>query len=370
MPTIVDVAVEPLSVPLVDPFVIAAGRIDATRAALVTVMLRDEETAREVRGLGEAAALPPVTREDQPDLVRAIEDVARVLRGSRITLDLPLENTIASLLDPRFADAPVARAGLETALLDALSRLRDVPVRTLLGGDVGASTRELVTDVTIPIHAPEVMARLAIEWRARGFDTFKIKVGKDVDDDVRAVEAVHRAAPDATMRLDANGGFDARTAIDLFTSITRLGVVVDCFEQPCARDDLDGMARVSEAIDPPVVADESVRSLDDLHRVIRARAADGVNLKLAKSGGLLAALAVGGAARAANLSVMMGGMVETRLGMTAAAHVACALGGVGFVDLDTALLLRADPFEGGYTAIGPKITLRDAPGLDVSRRRR
>ncbi|HMI91247.1 MAG TPA: enolase C-terminal domain-like protein, partial [Polyangiales bacterium] len=150
-----------------------------------------------------------------------------------------------------------------------------------------------------------------------------------------------------------------------------------CFEQPCARADLDGMAEVAAKAGVPVIADESVTTLAELERVIEARAAHGVNLKLAKSGGLLPALAIGRAARVAGLQLMCGGMVETRLGMTAMAHVACALGGrpggaggtaVEYIDLDTAFLLASDPFEGGYEARGAELTLTGGPGLDLHER--
>ena len=368
VPRIVAIEVSPLSVPLVDPFVIASARMEGTRAALVKVHVAGDDDGAAHVGLGEAAALPPVTHEDQPDLLRAIEGARTALVGSRLALDSEGHGAISALLDPLFADAPVARAGMETALLDALSRVGGLPFRALLGGDLGARTASLVTDVTIPILAPEEMARLARKWRASGFRVFKIKVGKDLDDDVRALESVHRAAPDARLRIDANGGFVVDDAIALAHAIDRLGAVVECFEQPCARDDLKGMAKVTSSLACDVVADESVRTLDDLERVVRARAADGVNLKLAKSGGPIAALAIGRTARAAGMSLMVGGMIETRLGMTAAAHVACALGGADFVDLDTAWLLAADPFEGGYRATGPDYVLPDAPGLDVTLR--
>jgi L-alanine-DL-glutamate epimerase-like enolase superfamily enzyme len=108
--------------------------------------------------------------------------------------------------------------------------------------------------------------------------------------------------------------------------------------------------------------------MSDLHALRARRAADGVNLKLAKMGGIDEAVAIGSAARAAGLKLMVGGMVETRLGMTAAAHVACALGGVEFVDLDTAWLLRHDPYKGGYTARGPRYAMPSSPGLGVERR--
>jgi L-Ala-D/L-Glu epimerase len=339
-----------LSVPLVDPFVIASGRVDATRSVLVTVRLASGEV-----GIGEAAALPPVTREDQPDVLTAIPGVARAIVGREF----------ARAEDVTLDAGPVARAGIETALLDALARRHQVPLRAFIGGLLGAKTRELVTDVTIPILATERMVVLAREWRARGFTCFKVKVGKALDDDVRALDAIAKAVPDATFRIDANGGFSAQAAIALVQAMERSSIRVECFEQPCATADLEGMAEVARSISVPVVADESVATVADVERLVRLRACSGVNLKLAKSGGVLTALAIGRAAQAAGMKIMVGGMVETRLGMTAAAHAAAALGGVDYVDLDTAWLLAEDPFDGGYESDGPRYRLPGGYGLAV-----
>ena len=353
-----------LSVPLHEPFVIASGRIAATRAALVRVELRalagGRTAGRTALGLGEAAALPPVTTEDQPDLLAALSALAPQAIGRELRDPAELEQT----LDAWLPGQPVARAGLECALLDALARLSSAPLGVWLGG---ALPCRLHSDMTLPIAEPEHMAELAREHAARGFSTFKIKVGKRLDDDLRALAAVATAVPAARVRLDANAGFSAADALRLCAEARRLGVQLECFEQPCARADLDAMAEVAAKAGVPVIADESVTSLDELERVIARRAAHGVNLKLAKSGGLLPALAIGRAARAAGLQLMCGGMVETRLGMTAMAHVACALGGaaVEYVDLDTAFLLAADPFAGGYDAHGAELTLTGGPGLDV-----
>ena len=335
----------PLSVPLIEPFVIATGRVDATRA--VEVEARVTWRGRSDVGLGEAACLPPVTKEDQGDVLRELERVRIVDAGA-----------LAGL-------RPVARAAVETAILDAMARIDGVPVRDLLDG---ASVDALETDVTIAIADPAKMAELARVWVARGFRALKVKVGRDVDADARALEAVGRAAPGATLRVDANAGYSAAEAINLARACERLGLRVECWEQPCAADDLDGMTEVAAALDAPVIADESVKTLDDMRVLVRRRYADGVNLKLAKSGGPLACLAIGIAARAAGLRLMVGGMVETRLGMTAASHLACALGGVDFVDLDTAWLLTEDPYEGGYVADGTRYRLPDVPGLGVRRR--
>jgi L-alanine-DL-glutamate epimerase-like enolase superfamily enzyme len=209
------------------------------------------------------------------------------------------------------------------------------------------------------------MMELAMNHRARGFRCFKVKVGKSFDDDVRALLGVHARVPDATFRLDANEGFTASQALELVQAARAAGLTLECFEQPCAREDLEGMAKVAREAGVCVLADESVRDAADLARVIEAGAAHGVNLKLAKSGGLLASLELGRKARAAGLQVMCGGMVETRLGMTAMAHVSCALEQVEFIDLDTAFLLAEDPFDGGYRARGAELELTPGPGFDV-----
>jgi L-Ala-D/L-Glu epimerase len=349
----------PLSVPLHEPFVIASGRMDATRAALVEIELLDERSGRSERGLGEAAALPPVTREDQPGL---LAELGQLAHGSLLERSFDGLEELTAALDDALGGSPVARAGVEAAVLDAWARSRQLPVCTLLRGRPPAT---LITDITLPIAEPARMAELAAQHRAQGFRIFKVKVGKCLEDDARALLAVHARVPDALYRLDANCGFSAAEALRLLAAARRAGLAVECFEQPCARGDLDGMAEVARAGGVPVIADESVRDSADLERVIVARAAHGINLKLAKSGGLLRALELGERARAAGLTVMCGGMVETRLGLTAMAHVACALPAVEYIDLDTAFLLAADPFRGGYRANGPELQLSAAPGFDV-----
>lgn len=356
--------VSPLSVPLLEPFVIACGTVTATQSALVRVELEDD-AGRVTVGLGEAATLRPVTEEDQADALLNLEWIGASLRGTSLVLDDGFE-ALTAMLDDAAHGAMVARAGAETALLDAIARLAGVPLRELLGGELGARTQTMTTDITIPIRDVDRMVELSVAHRAQGFRCFKVKVGRDVTHDHEAIAAIAAAVPDARFRIDANAGFSASAACALMERLTADGIHVECFEQPCGTDDLAGMAEVAAAIEPPVVADESVKHLADVGRITTARAADGVNLKVAKSGGLLAALAIGRAARAAGLSLMCGGMVETRLGMTAAAHVVAALGGVDFVDLDTAWLLAGDPFQGGYRATGPDYLLDGAPGLGVA----
>jgi L-alanine-DL-glutamate epimerase-like enolase superfamily enzyme len=344
----------PLSVPLREPFVIATARMDATRAALVTAEVeRDGSIAV---GYGEAAALPPVTREDQPELV---ERIGRVSLGDAVDIA-----TLETALDRECAGSPVARAGVETAVLDALARLSGVTLASLIGGGAPHG-RALTTDITLPIARPDAMAAGARAWRARGFSCFKVKVGRAWRDDRDALRAVQAAVEDARFRLDANEGFDARDALALLDDALGAGLTIECFEQPVPRADLAGLAEVGARSGVPVIADESLRTESDLDAILSARAAQGINLKLVKHGGPLAALALGARAKREGLLVMTGAMVETRLGLTAMAHVALALGGVDFVDLDTAHLLARDPFAGGLAGEGPELAIDGAPGLGI-----
>jgi L-alanine-DL-glutamate epimerase-like enolase superfamily enzyme len=357
----------PLSVPLSEPFVIASGRVDTTRAALIIARIIDEDTGRVSRGIGEAAALPPVTRVDQSDLLVHVREAQSALVGQGFSG----HSSLAALLDDAFPEDPVARAGAEAALVDAWARLEEVPAHVILGSEPikGAGPFSLHTDITIPIADPAHMAELAQKWRARGFRSFKVKVGKNLDDDARAVELIAKATPDCSLRLDGNEGLAARDAMTLVSIARSLGQHIECFEQPCARDDLEGMAHVTALAGCPVVADESVATVEDVERLAHKKACTGVNLKLAKHGGLMEAGRVGRAARRAGMKIMVGAMVETRLGLTAMAHVARALGHVDFVDLDTAHLLKWDPFAGGYETgddDDATLTLLDAFGLGVS----
>jgi L-alanine-DL-glutamate epimerase-like enolase superfamily enzyme len=368
--TLVALEVEPLSVPLRDPFVIASGRIDVTRAALVRATVEDA-AGRRAGGLGEAAALPPVTREDQPDLLAAIADVAPALRGVRLEGGADRWTVLSSAIARVLPGSAVARAGVETAILDAWCRAAGVPMARALAGPGPAArspVTSFLTDITLPISDPERMVEAARRHHAAGFDCFKVKVGRDWRADLASLRAVGAAIPGARVRLDANAGFGAADALALLDAVLADGLIVECYEQPCASDDLAGMAEVTARSPVPVVADESFRGAADLDRIANARAAHGVNLKLVKLGGPLAALELGRRARAAGLRLMAGAMVETRVGLLAMAHVVAALGGADWIDLDTAFLLASDPFVGGWSVSGPDIELTGEPGLGVALR--
>ena len=359
---ILSVTTESLEVPLVDPFVIATARVDVTPSVLVRVEV--EGPRGPVAGIGEAACLQPVTHEGPADVHAALRHLAPALVGR--SLAAPTVEGFAALVGGALDGAPVARAGLQVALLDAVARAAGQHLVTLLDPSVPLP-RRLVSDVTLPILPVERMVTLAEGWRARGFRTFKVKVGHDLEKDRAALLAVAQRVPDVRFRLDANAGFTPAEAIALLRACLDAGLRVECFEQPCAREDVDGLEAVqASAPGVPVVADESLRGPADLEAILARRGRiGGVNLKIVKLGGILESLAIGRRARAAGLHVMVGGMVETRLGMSTGACLAACFDET-FTDLDTAWLLARDPFTGGYAAQGEVYEVGGGTGHGVS----
>jgi L-alanine-DL-glutamate epimerase-like enolase superfamily enzyme len=238
-------------------------------------------------------------------------------------------------------------------LYDLAGQRLGVPVYRLLGLN---PARTPLTSFTIGIDTPEEMARGARE-AGRQYPILKIKVGTPRDlENVRAI----RDATDATLRVDANAGWTPKAAVQHIAALADYGV--ELVEQPVAAGDLEGLRFVRERSPLPIFADESCVTVDDVPRL--AGVVDGINIKLAKCGGLRNALRMIATARAHHLRVMLGCMVSSSLAITAAAHLSPL---VDYADLDGGLLLAADPFAGVRVEAG-KLILPDAPGLGVSRR--
>ena len=352
--------VEPLCIPLCEPFVVATARIDTTRAALVRATVVHDGDQRRGTGLGEAAALWPITASDQPELLATLRRAAAILLDGTFTGPRDL----GILLDDCLAHDLVARAGAESALLFALAEGLGQPMYSLLGGVVDRRPFHVETDITIPIAAPAHMADLVDAWHARGFHFFKIKVGHHHDDDRRALEAIAARVTAAKVRLDGNGGQTVDEAIALARHARGLGLVVQCLEQPTTKADHAALGAVQRALpNTPVIADESAASFADVEALLAGFACQGINLKLVKHGGPLGAARLGRRALRGGLRLMVGAMVETRIGLSAMLHVLRSLDvdpADVLVDLDTAFLLQEDPFVGGYQAAGPLLRLLDA----------
>lgn len=355
---ITGLSVEPLELPLTEPFSIASGSQPIASNLLVTVELADG-----TRGLGEAAPFPAVSGETAASAAQAIECCRVALIGA----DVRGLRRLSAQLTALCAEQHAARCGLEQALLDAYLRQAGLPMWSYFGG----SGTELHTDMTITIGDVEHAARAARAIARRGMHDVKLKVGGpgvSIAEEVERVEAVVAAAPGLRLCLDGNGAYAAETALFLVQRLHALGIELALFEQPVARDDREGLLALSKRAGVPICADESARTAADVLALIKDGAAQAVNLKLMKSG-LWETLAMYELSRAAGLKLMIGGMVESCLSMSVSAHLAAGLGGFDFVDLDTPFFVAEHPFSGGMMAEGARLSVAHVEaGHGVTRR--
>jgi L-Ala-D/L-Glu epimerase / N-acetyl-D-glutamate racemase len=245
-----------------------------------------------------------------------------------------------------------ARAALSSALHDLVGKRLGVPLYRLWGLDPCSAPK---STFTIGLDTPERIKAKVRE--AEQFPILKVKLGTDRDLEIlRAI----REATDKEIRVDANCGWTVKGAIRMLPVLDEFGVTV--LEQPLPPDDLDGLGVITAQADIPVIADESCETVADIPPLVGK--VDGINIKLAKCGGLREALRMIAVARAHGMMVMVGCMIESSLGITAAAHFTPL---VDIVDLDGAALLANDPFVGAHID-GGQVTLPAAPGLGVRRR--
>jgi L-alanine-DL-glutamate epimerase-like enolase superfamily enzyme len=333
--TALKVSFEPLDLPLENPFGISRRTTTVARNVLVRVEWE------ELVGLGECAP-NAYYGESQESVLAWLPRLAEALPDD----PFEIHRAVASLEHAAHHNS-AARAGLELALWDLLGKRYGAPIWRLWGID----DRVPLSSFTIGIDTPARMADKACA--AAEYPLLKVKVGT-VDDAAR-LQAIREARPDARIQIDANGAWSAKEAVAALPRLAEYGV--ELVEQPVRADDLDGLLSVTRATSLPVYADESCVTARDVPRV--AGRCDGIVVKLQKCGGLLSALQHVQTARAHGLKVMMGCMVESGLGISAATQLAplCDL-----LDLDGNLLLANDPFD-AVAAHGGQLTMPAGPGL-------
>lgn len=336
---------EVITVHTTHPFVIARGGSSEWR--VVWVRLIDQDG---LEGWGEAA--PSRFYGETADTVLAALERLRPIIESGNAADIE-QIEVAMHAALRFNAA--ARCAVSAALHDLQGKRLGVPLWKLWGLTPAATPR---TSYTIAIAADDDTLRARVrDALAARYPILKVKLGTDRDR--RIVQIVRDEAPDAILRVDANAAWTAKQTLSMAPLLREL--CVEFIEQPLPPHDLDGLRFVRDRCDLPIVADESCLVATDVAKL--AGVVDGVNLKLAKCGSLREALRIIHTARSHGMLVMAGCMIETSLGITAAAHLGPLLDAV---DLDGAALLRDDPFVGATIENGV-VSLPTEPGLGVRR---
>jgi len=330
-------------------FKIATGSSDVEENVIVKIVSGD------MFGVGNANPTE-VTHETRRSIETFLASVQKKLVGTDESDPDKLHTRLNAITNGDTA----AKAAVDIALFDLLSKREKKPLYEYLGGD----RNRMLTDMTIGIESKEVTVQKAVKHYKAGFRALKIKVGLDLQDDVRRVAAVRDAVgPKVELRVDANQGYTVEQAIKFCEDMRTLDVVV--VEQPVKAEDLAGLKRVTCESDVPIMADECVRSILDARKVAREGIADMINIKLMKSAGINDAVMINKFAEAANMCTMVGCMGEVQLSIAAGLHFALSSENVKYADLDSHFNIVDDPtsglkFEDGFLVVpgGPGIGVR------------
>ena len=351
---ITEVRLGTISVPLRVPFKTALRSVSSVEDVIVEI-----HTDTGAVGYGEAPPTGVITGDTTGAIIGAIKDhIAKTIIGRDVD---DFEDVIQSVQKCILKNTS-AKAAVDMALWDLYGQLYKIPVYKMLGG----ARKHIITDITISVNSPEEMARDAVDAINRGYDCLKVKVGADPTLDVARLSAVREAVGNnVCIRIDANQAWQPKEAVRILNQMQEKGLAIEFVEQPVKAHDLEGLKYVTDRSYVPVLADESVFSPEDALKIMQMRAADLVNIKLMKCGGLYNALKIVSAAEVYGGECMIGCMLEAKISVNAAVELACAKKIITKIDLDGPVLCSEDPIIGGAVFEEQKITVSDAPGLGI-----
>lgn len=338
-----------------EPFVIATEVSTVAQNTFLRIHLENG-----LVGMGECSAFPMLTGETQATCFEVAKDLARLLKGREAGSAGDIPARMAEL-HAHIAFNTTIKSAFDMALHDLAAKAAGQPLYRFLGG----ARKPIETDMTLGISTPAEMAEAARKALAKGARILKIKLGKEPAEDIERVRAIRAAAgPGIVLRADANQGWDFAGAVQALTGIAPFGI--QFCEQPIHHDFDIRLPELRRLSPVPIMADESVCNRHDAIRLIEAGAIDYVNVKLAKSGGILEARGIADEAGKRGVKCMLGGMLESRLGLTAKVHLAMAHANFHFYDLDTCLLGQLeDPVISGAVYHGFALEVGEGAGIDA-----
>ncbi len=347
--TITQTEIYKYSIPMV-PFTIATGTMHYAQNIFIRI-----HTSEGIMGVGECSAFPMIAAETQATCFEMAKDFAALWKGK----DPLLIDERLNELDLFTAGNYTAKSAFDLALYDIAAKNAKQPLYQFLGGQI----KKIESDLTIGIGDPETMAQTAIAFKDKGVSMIKVKLGKDVSTDIERIKKIREAIGDhIILRIDANQGWSYEDAVTALTSLGKYNI--QFCEQPMRKWNDHLLPQLCKISPIPVMADESVFTNHDAANIIRNKACDYINIKFAKSGGIREAIRINEIAEQHGIECMLGGMLESRVALTAKVHFAMAKNNIKFYDLDTCLLgHKEDPVKGGVTYAGMELQLNDAHGI-------
>ncbi len=343
-----------ISVPLRTPFKTALRSVSSVEDVIVEI-----HTDCGAVGYGEAPPTGAITGDTTGAIIGAIQDhIAKTIIGRDVEELEPLLQSVQKCIVGNSS----AKAAVDMALWDLYGQLYNIPVYKLLGG----GRKQIVTDITISVNDPDTMVSDSLKAVARGYDCLKMKVGVNPELDVARLSAVRNAVgKDIVIRIDANQAWTPKQAVKILNRMQELGLDIELVEQPVSAHDFAGLKYVTDRSYVPVLADEAVFSPENAMTILQMGAADLINIKLMKCGGIYNALKIASAAEVFGVECMIGCMLEAKISVNAAVHLACAKNIITKVDLDGPVLCSEDPILGGAVFDEKIITVSDTPGLGI-----
>lgn len=323
-----------ISIPLIEPFVISLGPMYSAENVFVVI-----HTNEGIIGWGECSPFMSINGESADTALVVGKYFTQIFIGKNA---LAIEQRIAEMDAAMYANSSI-KSAFDMALYDIAAQHAGLPLYEFLGGQ---NNKQIFTDYTVSVGEAEKMAAEAVKIKERGFTVIKVKLGKGGSKDVERIKAVRKAVgDDIPIRIDANQGWDVQEAIDTLKAMQSFNIQ-HC-EEPIARWAFMDLPKVRQNSPIPIMADESCGDHHDVKRLIDLDACDLINIKLGKSGGIFKALKMIRLAEENNLKIQIGAFLESRLAMTAFAHLALCSNNIIHYDFDTALMFSKDPINGG-----------------------
>jgi L-alanine-DL-glutamate epimerase-like enolase superfamily enzyme len=350
--TIQSIEIYKLFIDLKEPFVISLGPQNDVQNIIVIIRTKDGCT-----GYGECSPYMSINGESVDTCFIVGQYFAKVLKGKN-ALDIPGN---IELMDKTIYGNSSIKSAFDIAMYDIAAQHAGLPIYKFLGGE---NNKVLETDYTVSIGDTQKMKADAIKIKEQGFPAVKVKLGESKEKDVERIKAIREGiGMDHPLRIDANQGWQtANNAIEVLTALAPYNI--EYCEEPILRYRFMELNKISEVSPIPIMADESCSDEHDAERLIQLNACKMFNIKLGKSSGFYKGLKIAELGAKANMSMQVGGFMESRLGMTASAHLALANDHIHHCDFDTPLMFTEDPVIGGIKYLdNGKINLPDAPGL-------
>ncbi len=346
---ITKVKIYKFSIPMV-PFTISSGTMSYAQNVLIKV-----ETNEGVIGFGECSAFPMIVGETQGTCYELAKDFAKIWIDKN-----PLQiNERLAELDAFICNNNTIKSAFDMALYDIAAKSQKMPLYKFLGGQYA----EPESDLTIGIGPVDTMIETAKDFVVKGVNIIKVKLGKNPEADIFRMQAIRKAVGNnVKLRIDANQGWDYEGAVLALTGMRNLNI--EFCEQPMHKNFDHKMPALKQLSDIAVMADESVFTHFDAERLIKNKACDSINIKVCKAGGINGALRLHNVCMENQIPNMLGGMLESRLALSAFVHLAISCKNIVYYDLDTCLLgHKVDPVINGVKFNGMKLQLPDMPGI-------